>query len=85
MTRPELYALVYGSLRGLYELPMTIALAWYYHNWIIALWGLLGAGMGICYMIAGKVSKDHATRWAEILYGLWRGGILYLCLIFVTR
>lgn len=80
MTRPELYALVYGSLRGLYELPMTIALAWYYHQPLIALWGLLGAGMGICYMIAGKVSEKHATRTAELGYGILRGLILWGCL-----
>lgn len=83
MTRAEIYALAYGAMRGLYELPTTIALAVYYHNPIIALWGLLGGFMGITYLVAGKLSKDHATRTAECLYGAVRGliltGVLCIC------
>lgn len=79
MTRAEIYGLAYGSMRGLWELPTTIALAVYYHQPLIALWGLLGAGMGVVYYVAGKLSKLHATRWAELGYGFLRG--VMLCLV----
>lgn len=83
MTRAEVYSVFYGMARGMYELPTTIALAIYYHQPLIALWGLLGGFMGVVYYVAGKLSKMHATRWAEILYGCVRGLILggvLLCL-----
>lgn len=82
--KPTIYGLIYGSCRGLYELPMTIALAWYYHNPVIALWGLLGGlGMPVIYYASGKLVKDGATRAAECLYGACRGliltGVLCIC------
>lgn len=83
MTRSELYSIAYGTMRGLWELPTTIALAVYYHNPVIALWGLLGAGMGLVYYVCGKLVKDGATRAAELGYGMVRGLILtgvLLCL-----
>lgn len=84
MTRAEIYALAYGAMRGLWELPTTIALAVYYSNWWLAPLGLLGCiGMPISYYAAGKLSKLHATRYAELAYGAVRGLILtgvLLCL-----
>lgn len=73
---PTKYALVYGTCRGLFELPTTIALAMYYHNWWIAPVGFLGGFMGIVYYAAGKLSKDNAVMWAELGYGALRGVII---------
>lgn len=81
---PTMYGILYGIMRGLWELPTTIALAWWFNNPMVALWGLLGSlGMPICYFLAGRLSKMRATMWAECLYGCVRGLILtgvLLCL-----
>lgn len=79
--KPTIYGLIYGACRGLFELPTTILLAWYYNNWWIAPIGALGCLMGLIYYVAGRVSKDNAPRWAEVGYGGVRGLMLYLCLL----
>jgi len=84
MTRSEIYSCAYGAVRGCYELPTTIALAWWFNNFWIAPLGLLGGlGMPVIYYASGKLVKNGATRAAEILYGACRGLILtgvLLCL-----
>lgn len=75
-TQRKMYGVIWGGLRGLYDIFAFITLAIVLQNYYIALIGLLMAAQGGIYFLVGKYIKQD-TAPAEWILGGYRG-VLWL-------
>ena len=78
----KLYGIIWGGLRGLYDVPAFIALAVLLQNYQIAFLGLLMGLQGVVYYLAGCVFSNKGTPPAELAIGGYRG-ILWTGAVYV--
>lgn len=76
----KLYGVLWGGLRGLYDLPAFVILGALVQNYYIPILGLLMAAQGFIYFLVGRyINQDTAP--AEWLVGAYRGllwGLVFL-------
>ena len=68
----KFYGIVWGGLRGLYDLPAFIIMSIVMENYYIAFAGLLMGLQGFIYFLVRKYIKQD-TAPAELALGAWRG------------
>lgn len=76
----KVYGMIWGALRGLYDVPTFVALSVLLYNPYIGLLGFLMAIQGVVYYLVGRFIKED-TLHAEIAMGAYRGALLTLALI----
>jgi hypothetical protein len=71
----KLYGIIWGGIRGLYDLPAFIAVAVLFSNPLIAALGLLMGLQGAVYYLSGKLFPSRGTPPAELIMGAFRGSL----------
>lgn len=75
ISQRKLYGVMWGGLRGLYDLPAFIILSVLLQNPYIAILGLLMGLQGAAYYLSGALFPNKGTPPAELIMGFLRGSL----------
>lgn len=76
----KVYGMIWGGLRGLYDLPGLVALSILLQNYYIAFPGLLMGLQGVVYYLTARYLKED-TAHSEIAVGLLRGFLWLIAIV----